>query len=537
MNLYNEGTAGGNDFGAGKTDAATVLVMGAKELNDTLAQSFGEKVNIAVAEGLKDGNEAMARLMPKLLICALEGESWEIIPLLHNARQHRTPILAVAYNQEAVASSFSLEWVVDRSRKDAVVALAEKLLEDPGFVPDDPSTYPPPPPTALDTTETAPAEPVPESRVKPHGRPEKSSGPPPVLARPAQKASHKGASEKEDDPPSESKKPSTFPAGSVEAFEVVERLNVKVVAETVKSLANKVLSLDALVNRVDDDRHSDMEELISQLHASDGRISEIGQRLEGLLERLDTQGRQSEQRVRTEGDRVGLVESQLVELGRRLNEAKRLFVEEHGAAENHMKDLDTRLEERVRDSELLSQFVEDRVALLETQIGALVRTVNETRQRFEDGRDAEEKRLEKLEAALSDLPPASGSPDEPERLAAQVKDLGLTLVELDDRIGFVETRVTGMERSASTDDAAAEERVLRQLEEIRTAQKELSGRIAALEKHPPSPPAATPQHAAVSPVGPGGVPFAVPRSSAPPAPAAAPSAPAHLSTDSPDRAD
>jgi len=124
---------------------AKVLVVGAKELSDHLIRSFGDKASIVAAEGLKDGNEAIDNLHPKLVVCALEGETWTIIPLLHNARQHGMPILAVTYTQEAIASAFSLDWAVDRKRKDAVVAVVEKMLEDPTFVPDDPARYPSPP--------------------------------------------------------------------------------------------------------------------------------------------------------------------------------------------------------------------------------------------------------------------------------------------------------------------------------------------------------------------------------------------------------
>ena len=53
--------AGGHDM-----DATTVLVIGAKELSAYLDEALGGQVNIAAAEGLKEGNEAMEKLIQTL---------------------------------------------------------------------------------------------------------------------------------------------------------------------------------------------------------------------------------------------------------------------------------------------------------------------------------------------------------------------------------------------------------------------------------------------------------------------------------------
>ncbi len=647
MNVHKNFTEGVGAAHAWEATAKTILVMGAGELRVPLMEALGEGVTIAAAEGLKDGNEAMDRLNPKLLICALDRESWEIIPLLHNARQHQTPILAVAYSQDAVLPAYSLEWAVDRARQDAVAAIAERLLDDPAFVPDESMHYPSSKTSGV--TDEPTVEPDPEKEVLAPARQRPlSSSPPPVKPRSeAAKVTSEPGREKEKKkekaaPLASQKTASTFPKGSESAFEAIEQLNMKVVAAAVKSVGEKVQSLDLLIHRIDYKRKSGDKELIEQLRTTDERLAEVAAKLEGLVEREEELGQESGQRSQSMAERVGLVESQLVGFGRMLTEAKRLFTEEHDAAEARLDGLDKQVEARVRKSEEYSQAVEDRVGLLESQIGALIRTLNDATQRFNDGHDASkkrldaldmrveeqgkesaqgfqtveerfgqvesrlggldqrlddtkqsvtdvrdaekghlealeervealskvaedqakgadartrsaddrivvvesrldtllqwqeetrqaladgrgvaEKRLEELEGKVESVASAGASTGEQEKIMAQIKDLGLTLVELDDRTDFFEKRLGGVEQMAQNLDADAVRRVDRHLDDIRRAQERLSQRIESLENRPIAPPAAAaPQGGNGQPVRPSGVPFAVPKSSSPPPPAA-----------------
>lgn len=122
-----------------------ILVAGAAELATYLTESFGDEVQVFCTTGLRGGSEIFSRTPPQLLVCAIDGERWQMIPLLHMARQYGTPILAVAYDKESVDAVRSVKWAVDRSVPEAVLTAVRHLLSDPDFAPSDPERFPSPP--------------------------------------------------------------------------------------------------------------------------------------------------------------------------------------------------------------------------------------------------------------------------------------------------------------------------------------------------------------------------------------------------------
>lgn len=132
-----------------------VLLVSVNDLVSVLDDHLSDRIRIILADDSSQAEASLAREEPVLVIVGLDDYGQRLNPFIRTVAQQDIPLIAVARSEKILDEVDGLSWSVDRNRHGAVVSLAARILDDPTYVPNNPTFYPPPPKVAGEVHRTS----------------------------------------------------------------------------------------------------------------------------------------------------------------------------------------------------------------------------------------------------------------------------------------------------------------------------------------------------------------------------------------------
>ena len=134
------------------TAAHVILLVGADELQLVLEEEVAG-ARVVTCAGLTDATEHFKANTPAVVVCCLDGDGWQLTPLVRDAKNADVAVVAVASNADAMNEMRPLRWSLDRAKPGVIAQIVAELIDAPQTVPE-----------AADSVWLKPEEPEPEVR-------------------------------------------------------------------------------------------------------------------------------------------------------------------------------------------------------------------------------------------------------------------------------------------------------------------------------------------------------------------------------------
>ena len=122
-----------------------ILMVRADALSLAIDNGLKIKVKIVHAKDPHSALNSFESERPSLIVCNVDEKGNRYNSLFRRAADRGVPVIALATTDEAVEAVENVSHFLDRRAERAIITLSQRLLDDPSFVPESLSSYPPPP--------------------------------------------------------------------------------------------------------------------------------------------------------------------------------------------------------------------------------------------------------------------------------------------------------------------------------------------------------------------------------------------------------